>query len=71
VSAQQTPAPKDLLSGGIGLLMVLCCLAGPAVFDAIGGSAVGGVLGIALAVALALAVTGVMQWRSRKGRKTC
>jgi hypothetical protein len=47
VSAQRTPAPRNLLGGGIGLLTVLCCLAPPAVIGAIGGSTVGGVPGVA------------------------
>jgi hypothetical protein len=47
VSAQRTPAPRNLLGGGIGLLTVLCCLVPPAVIGAIGGSTVGGVPGVA------------------------
>jgi ABC-type spermidine/putrescine transport system permease subunit II len=71
VTAQRTPAPRNLLGGGIGLLMVLCCLSGPAVIGAIGGSAIGGVLGIAVAAALAVAAAAALHRRSRRGRRVC
>jgi hypothetical protein len=67
VTAQQTAAPRNRVGGGIGLLIVLCCLAGPAVIGAIGGSTVGGVLGIAVAVALTVAAAAVLQWRAVGG----
>jgi hypothetical protein len=54
------------VTGGIGFLMVLCCLAAPAVIGAIGGTVIGGVLGIAAAVVIALAVAGLIHWRSRR-----
>jgi hypothetical protein len=59
---------KTLLTGGFGFLMVLCCLAGPAVIGAIGGSAIGGVLGVTAAVVIALAVAVVLRWRGKSGR---
>jgi hypothetical protein len=59
---------RTLLTGGFGFLMLLCCLAGPAVIGAIGGSAIGGVLGIVAAVAIALAVAAVLRWRGKSGR---
>jgi len=51
--------------------MVLCCLAGPAVIGAIGGTAIGGALGIAAAVVIALAVAGLIPWRSRRKGAAC
>jgi hypothetical protein len=46
-------------SGGLfgiaGVLMALCCLAGPAVVGAAAGAAIGNLLGIAAVVVIALA----------------
>lgn len=56
------------LTGGFGVLMVLCCLVGPAVIGAIGGSAIGGVLGVVAAVVIALAVAAVVRRRGKTGR---
>ena len=44
------------LFGAAGVLMLACCLAGPAVLGATAGAAVGSVFGIVAAVAVALAV---------------
>jgi hypothetical protein len=68
---QSTQQPSTLVTGGIGFLMVLCCLAGPAVIGAIGGTAIGGALGIAAAVVIALAVAGLIPWRSRRKGAAC
>jgi hypothetical protein len=51
----------------IGVLMVLCCIAGPAVIGAVAGSVIGGWLGIAGA----LAVAGALAWRSRAHGRAC
>lgn len=40
--------------GVAGVLMALCCVAGPAVLGAVAGAAIGSVLGIAAAVVIAL-----------------
>jgi hypothetical protein len=61
---------KTLFTGGLGILMVLCCLAGPAVIGAIGGSAIGGVFGVGAAVVIALALAAVLRWRG-KGNRAC
>jgi hypothetical protein len=71
VSGEQTGSRTTLLTGGLGALMVLCCLAAPAVIGAIGGSAIGGVLGIVVACVLALVVVGGLNWRARRGGRAC
>ena len=60
-----------ILTGGLGVMMVICCLAAPAVIGAIGGAAIGGALGIAVACVLALAVGGTLHWRARKRGRAC
>jgi hypothetical protein len=60
-------------SGGLvgiaGVVMALCCLAGPAIIGAAAGAAIGNVLGIAAAVVIALAgVLLVRRWRSGSKR---
>jgi hypothetical protein len=60
-------------SGGLfgiaGVLMTLCCLAGPAVVGAAAGAAIGNLLGIAAVVVIALAgALVVRRWRSGKKR---
>jgi hypothetical protein len=52
------------LVGG-GLLMVLCCAVGPAVFGAVAGNVVDGWLGIACAVIPAALVGFAVHRRSR------
>ena len=49
------------LFGAGGILMLVCCLAGPAVLGAAAGAAVGGVFGSVAAVAIALAVVVLMR----------
>lgn len=52
------------LFGVAGVIMALCCLAGPAVLGAAAGAAIGNVLGIAAAVLVALVgVLLVRRWR--------
>ena len=51
--------------GVAGVLMALCCLAGPAILGAAAGAAIGNVLGIAAPVVIALG--GVLLVRRRRG----
>ena len=51
---------------GAGILVVLCCAAGPAVVGAVAGSAIGGWLGIACAVILAAGLGLVLHRRLRR-----
>ena len=51
--------------------MLLCCLAGPAVIGAVGGTAIGGTLGIAAAVAIALAAAALLRGRARRNGRVC
>jgi hypothetical protein len=60
-----------MLTGGLGVLMVICCLAAPAVIGAVGGAAVGGALGVVVACVLALAVGGALHSRARKRGRAC
>jgi hypothetical protein len=55
---------------GTGILMVLCCAAGPAVIGAVAGGAIGGWLGIACAAVLA-AIVGLVLHRRTRGRGGC
>jgi len=51
--------------GVAGALMVLCCVAGPAVLGAAAGAAIGNVLGIAAAIVISLAcVVLLRRWRA-------
>jgi hypothetical protein len=57
------------LFGVAGVVMALCCLAGPAIVGAAAGAAIGNLLGIAAAVVIALAgVLLVRRWRSGSKR---
>lgn len=57
------------LLGVGGVLMALCCLAGPAVLGAVAGAAIGNALGIAAAIVLALVgVLLVRRWRGGAGK---
>ena len=52
------------LLGAAGVIMALCCFAGPAILGAAAGAAIGNVLGIVAAVVVALGVGVVMRrWR--------
>jgi hypothetical protein len=56
------------LFGVAGLVMALCCIAGPAILGAVAGAAIGNALGIAAAVAVTLAAAGaVVLYRRRSG----
>ncbi len=60
------------LFGAAGLVMALCCIAGPAVLGAVAGAAIGNVLGIVAAVVVAvLAATAVVLYRRRNGTEDC
>jgi hypothetical protein len=56
--------------GVAGLLMALCCVAGPAVLGAVAGAAIGNVLGIVAAVVIALVCVALLR-RWRTGDKAC
>jgi drug/metabolite transporter (DMT)-like permease len=57
-------AKSSRLVGVAGVVMALCCLAGPAIVGAAAGAAIGNLLGIAAAVVIALAgVLVVRRWR--------
>jgi hypothetical protein len=62
-------AKSSGLFGIAGVVMALCCLAGPAIVGAAAGAAIGNPLGIAAAVAIALAgALVVRRWRGNKRR---
>jgi hypothetical protein len=62
---------SNRLLGVAGVVMALCCLAGPVVLGAPAGAAIGNVLGVAAAVAVALvAVVMLRRWRAR-ARRVC
>ena len=65
-------APRtDRLFGIAGVVMALCCLAGPAVLGAVAGAAIGDALGIAAAVVVALVgVLLLRRWRAG-ARRAC
>jgi len=60
----QPRRPADLALVGGGLLMALCCVAGPAVVGAVAGSVIGGWLGVVCAVILAGGL--ILQRRTRR-----
>ncbi len=55
------------LFGAAGLVMALCCLAGPAVLGAVAGAAIGNVLGIMVAVLVAVLAAGAVAFFRRRG----
>ena len=55
--------------GAAGLVMALCCLAGPAVLGAVAGATVGNVLGIAVAVLVAVLAAAVLMLHRRLSRR--
>jgi len=61
---------RNKLFGIAGVLMALCCLAGPAVLGAAAGAAIGNALGVVAAIVIAVAgVVVVRRWRG--GTKGC
>jgi hypothetical protein len=57
-------AKSSGLFGIAGVVMALCCLAGPAIVGGAAGAAIGNLLGIAAAVVIALSgVLVVRRWR--------
>lgn len=61
---------SDKLFGIAGVVMALCCFAGPAVLGAVAGAAIGNALGIA-AAAVVVALVGVLllrRWRGGAGK---
>jgi hypothetical protein len=60
---------SNKLVGVAGVVMALCCLAGPAVLGAAAGAAIGYVLGIVAAVAVVLIASVLLRhWRARTGK---
>ena len=51
------------LFGIAGVIMALCCLAGPAVLGAVAGTAIGSWFGIVVAVVVALAAAALLRYR--------
>jgi hypothetical protein len=52
------------LFGVAGVLMALCCIAGPALLGAAAGAAIGNLIGVAAAVLVAVAAVLVLRrWR--------
>ena len=51
------------LFGIAGVIMALCCLAGPAVLGAVAGTAIGSWVGIIVAVAVALVAAALLRYR--------
>jgi hypothetical protein len=57
-------AKSSGLFGVAGVVMAVCCLAGPAIVGAAAGAAIGNLLGVAAAVVIALAgALVVRRWR--------
>jgi hypothetical protein len=56
--------------GIAGVLMALCCLAGPAVLGAVAGAAIGRVFGVVAAVVIAVACVLIVR-RLRSGDRAC
>lgn len=71
MSAPASTERRRALPAILGVVMVVCCVAGPAVIGAVSGAVIGGWLGIAVAVVVALAVAGTLYWRSRNRGKAC
>jgi maltodextrin utilization protein YvdJ len=59
-------AKSSRLFGIAGVVMALCCLAGPAIVAAAAGAAIGNLLGIAAAAVL-VALAGVLVLRRWRG----
>lgn len=70
--AAEANAPRrgEKFFGVAGLLMAVCCLAGPAVLGAVAGAAIGNLLGIAAAVVIAVVCVALLR-RWRGGDKVC
>ena len=64
------PSRSGKFFGIAGVLMALCCVAGPAVLGATAGAAIGNVLGIAAAVAVVLVCVALLR-RWRGGDRAC
>jgi hypothetical protein len=57
-------AKSSGLFGIAGVVMALCCLAGPAIVAAAAGAAIGNLLGIAAAVVALAGVLVLRRWRA-------
>lgn len=54
-----------------GLLLALCCLAGPVIFGVAIGAALGGALDLVAAILIALAIAIVLLGRRRARGRSC
>ena len=61
----------DKLFGVAGLVMALCCLAGPAILGAAAGAAIGNLPGIAAAIVVAVAAVLLLRRRRAGTGKAC
>lgn len=68
-AGKPTQRQGDSIFAGAALLMVACCVAGPAVIGAAAGTVIGGWLGLVVACALAAGV-GLLLYR-RRGKDRC
>lgn len=68
MSTEKTTASGGMFAGLAGLLMVACCMAGPAVIGAVAGASVGGLPGVGVAVLVAVLVTAA--WTVRRRRQS-
>lgn len=70
MSARRTaPGRRDSVIAGAAILMMVCCVAGPAVIGAAAGSLIGGWLGLVIACAVAAGV-GLLLYL-RRGTDRC
>lgn len=72
MSVGRTASPgSQKLFGAAGVLMLICCLAGPAVLGAAAGAAIGSAFGIVAAVAVAVALVVLMRLHRGGARRRC
>ena len=67
MSDTESAGRSNAALAGVGVLMVLCCAAGPAIIGAVAGGAIGGWLGIVCAVIVAGTTAFVLHRRARRG----
>ncbi len=66
----QTDSKTGLAALGIGALAIACCLAGPLVLGALGGIAIGTVLGVTAGLLAAFLLIALVVLRSRRQRQS-
>jgi hypothetical protein len=62
---------RNKLFGAAGLVMALCCLAGPAVVGAAAGAAIGNLIGVVAAVVIAVSSVALLRWWRSGTNKAC